>query len=104
MTVFQVFNITLERRLIKSKDGVRRKHEDSPKQDKNSCYSNRDIHKTMTRPAQRQKTISLTGHTQQMRFGDLPAYLLLKQAENWNYICYPPIQHPRNSEYGKWGK
>ena len=28
----------------------------------------------------------------------------LRHAENWDVICYPPIYHPRNSEYGKWSK
>ena len=30
--------------------------------------------------------------------------LLVRHAENWNFICYPPIYHPWNSEYGRWGK
>ena len=28
----------------------------------------------------------------------------IRHAENWKVICYPPIFHSRNSEYGKWGE
>ena len=34
----------------------------------------------------------------------VPKHTHLRHAENWNFICYPPIYHFRYSEYRKWGK